>query len=50
VCSNSHLPSFIRDFDNLKKAGVDEIICVSVNDPWVMAGWGEVQKASGKVR
>lgn len=41
VCTTAHVPSFIRSMDRLKAKGVDEVICVSVNDPFVMAAWGE---------
>jgi peroxiredoxin len=44
TCSAAHLPSFMRVMDGLKEKGVDEVICLSVNDPWVMDAWG---KASG---
>lgn len=49
-CSKTHLPGYIQDYDKLKQKGVDLIACVSVNDAFVMAAWGEEHKASGKVR
>lgn len=49
-CSKTHLPGYISDADKLKGQGISEIFCVSVNDPFVMAAWGEVQKTEGKVR
>ncbi|MBK7972852.1 MAG: peroxiredoxin [Deltaproteobacteria bacterium] len=50
TCSAKHLPGFLEKADDLKKKGVDEIVCLSVNDAFVMGAWGENQKASGKVR
>ena len=41
TCSTAHVPSFIRTKDQFDAKGVDEIICVSVNDPFVMAAWGK---------
>ncbi|WP_407333581.1 peroxiredoxin [Enterovibrio sp. 27052020O] len=45
TCSESHLPGFIVLADQIKAKGVDEIICVSVNDAFVMQAWGETQNA-----
>ncbi|GAA0375514.1 peroxiredoxin [Bowmanella denitrificans] len=45
TCSNSHLPGYITLADNLKAKGVDSIICVSVNDAFVMEAWGNSQNA-----
>ncbi len=41
TCSSAHLPSFIRTADDFRAQGVDEIVCVSVNDIHVMRLWGE---------
>ncbi|KZS13405.1 Peroxiredoxin-5, mitochondrial [Daphnia magna] len=49
-CSKTHLPGYVSDFDKFKSKGVDEIVCVSVNDPFVMAAWGKEHSADGKVR
>ncbi len=40
ICSSAHLPSFIRTADAFRAKGIDEIICVSVNDVRVMNHWG----------
>ncbi len=40
TCSSAHVPSFIRTKDQFTAKGVDEIICISVNDPFVMKSWG----------
>jgi len=50
VCSEKHLPGFIAHADEIKAGGVDEIICLSVNDVYVMDAWKKQAGAEGKVR
>lgn len=45
TCSAAHLPGYVVSADELKAKGVDEIICLSVNDAFVMQAWGESQNA-----
>lgn len=40
TCHSAHVPSFIRTKDDFAAKGVDEIICLSVNDPFVLKAWG----------
>ena len=49
TCSAKHLPGFIEAAADFKEKGVDDIICLSVNDAWVMDAWGKAQGAQGKV-
>jgi peroxiredoxin len=50
TCSAKHVPSYLANLDALKKKGVDEVWCLSVNDAFVMGAWARDQKASGKIR
>lgn len=42
TCSVSHLPSFVVHYDALEEKGIDKIVCLSVNDVFVMHAWGEM--------
>ena len=44
-CTNIHLPGFINGYDQLAAKGVDKVVCVAVNDPWVMGAWAEAKGA-----
>jgi len=50
TCSAKHVPSYLQHAEALKAAGVDEIWCLAVNDPFVMGAWARDQKTDGKVR
>ena len=41
VCTAKHLPGYIKNVDQFKSKGIDQIICISVNDPFVMDAWGK---------
>ncbi len=46
TCTTAHVPSFIRTKSQFDAKGIDEIICVAVNDPFVMGAWGEATGAT----
>ncbi|OIN86893.1 MAG: peroxiredoxin [Alphaproteobacteria bacterium CG1_02_46_17] len=49
TCAQKHLPGYITQADAIKAKGIDAILCLAVNDPFVMKHWGEVAGAEGKV-
>jgi len=49
VCSAKHLPGYINNSEKYKQKGVDQIICMSVNDPFVMNAWGKENKVGDKI-
>lgn len=46
VCTTAHVPSFMRTAARFAEKGVDEIICIAANDPFVMKAWGETTGAT----
>jgi glutaredoxin/glutathione-dependent peroxiredoxin len=50
TCSAKHVPSYLQNIDKLKAKGVSDVICMSVNDAFVMGAWARDQKSAGKVR
>ena len=49
VCSAKHLPGYINMFEKFKEKGIDQIICISVNDPFVMNAWGKENNVGDKI-
>ncbi|GAB5456410.1 MAG: peroxiredoxin [Henriciella sp.] len=50
TCSAKHLPGFVEKQGDLAAKGIDEIVCTSVNDVFVMGAWGKDNGVDGKVR
>ncbi len=50
TCSAKHVPSYLQNIDKLKAKGVADVICMSVNDAFVMGAWARDQKSGSKVR
>ena len=46
TCSSTHLPGYEKNYGEFKKLGIDEVVCLSVNDAFVMFEWGRDQKVS----
>ncbi|MEL6317249.1 MAG: peroxiredoxin [Pseudomonadota bacterium] len=49
TCHLNHMPGFVAQADAIRAKGVDEILCLAVNDPFVLGAWGESVGAAGKV-
>ena len=49
VCSAKHLPGYVSMYQKYKDKGIDHIICVSVNDPFVMNAWGKENNVGDKI-
>ena len=50
TCSSAHVPGYLKNFDALKAKGVDAIVCMAVNDGYVMSAWGRSQNVGDKIR
>ncbi|MRI34790.1 peroxiredoxin [Endozoicomonas sp. OPT23] len=50
VCTNSHIPGYVEAYDHFHRAGIDEIWCISVNDPFVMAAFARDTGCGDKIR
>ena len=49
ICSAKHLPGYINMYQQFKDKGIDLIICMSVNDPFVMSAWGKENNVGDKI-
>ena len=49
VCSAKHLPGYLETYEKYKKKGIDYIVCISVNDPFVMDAWGKNHDVGDKI-
>ena len=50
TCSKLHLPGFVANADKIKAKGIANIFCLSVNDPYVMNGWGEINNIGNSIK
>ena len=50
TCSKLHLPGFVANADKIKAKGIENIFCLSVNDPYVMNAWGEINNIRDKIK
>jgi glutaredoxin/glutathione-dependent peroxiredoxin len=49
TCSAKHLPGYVQNVEAFHARGVTEIVCMAVNDPFVMAAWAKDQGVDGKI-
>jgi glutathione-dependent peroxiredoxin len=47
TCSTAHVPGYVARLEDFREAGIDDIVCLSVNDPFVMDAWQKSEKAEG---
>ena len=50
TCSAKHVPSYLQNLERLKAKGVSDVICMAVNDAFVMGAWARDQHTAGKIR
>ena len=50
TCSKLHLPGFVANADKIKEKGIENIFCISVNDPYVMNAWGDANNTEDKIK
>jgi len=50
TCSKLHLPGFVANADQIKAKGIQNIFCISANDPYVMNAWGEINNTGNKIK
>jgi len=49
TCSAKHLPGFIKEENKLRERNIKKVICISVNDPFVMYAWGKANNVQNKI-
>jgi len=49
TCNAKHLPGFVERADALRAKGIDRIVCVAVNDVFVMSAWGKAGNVGDKI-
>lgn len=47
TCSNTHLPSYVKHLADLKSHGIEQVICIAVNDIWSLKAWADQHHANG---
>ena len=50
TCSKLHLPGFVTNANKIKEKGIENIFCISVNDPYVMNAWGDANNTEDKIK
>ena len=50
TCSKFHLPGYVKNAEKIKAKGIENIFCISVNDPYVMNAWGDANNTRDKIK